>query len=99
MQMAKFEKKAEDFLIDNGIIPAITDDKSSLFEVIVNSTYKNKSLIFQIKGIAFEVSAENLEELFDKAFRVLKSYGPKATRGSKEEALEQGNLPSVGEGV
>ena len=99
MQMTKFEKKAEDFLINSGIIPAITDDKSSLFHVIVNSTYKNKRLIFQIKDIAFEVSAENLEELFDKAFRVLKSYGPKATKGSKEEALEQGNLPGVGEGV
>lgn len=97
MQMTKFEKKAEDFLIDSGIIPAITDDKSSLFHVIVNSAYKNKRLIFQIKDIAFEVSAENLEELFDKAFKVLKAYGPKATKGSKEEISKQDNLPT-GEG-
>ena len=88
MQMTKFEKKAEDFLINSGIIPAITDDKSSLFLVIVNSTYKNKRLIFQINDIAFEVSAENLEELFDKAFRVLKSYGPKATRECNKGEVE-----------
>ena len=88
MQMTKFEKKAEDFLINSGIIPAITDDKSSLFHVIVNSTYKNKRLIFQIKDIAFEVSAENLEELFDKAFRVLKAYGLKTTRTKSETIVE-----------
>ena len=96
MQMNKFEEKARDFLIDSGIVPA--DTKGSLFQVMVDSIYKSKKLVFRTKDIAFEVSAENLEELFDKAFRVLKSYGPKATRGSKEEALEQGNLP-VGEGV
>ena len=98
MQMNKFEEKARDFLIDSGIIPAEAVDKGSLFHVVVDSVYKSKTLVFQTKGVTFEVSAENLEELFDKAFRVLKSYGPKATRGSKEEALEQGNLP-VGEGV
>ena len=98
MQMNKFEEKARDFLIDSGIIPAEAVGKGSLFHVVVDSVYKSKKLGFQTKGVAFEVSAENLEELFDKAFRVLKSYGPKTTRGSKEEALEQGNLP-VGEGV
>ena len=98
MQMNKFEEKARDFLIDSDIIPAEAVGKGSLFHVVVDSVYKSKKLGFQTKGVAFEVSAENLEELFDKAFRVLKSYGPKTTRGSKEEALEQGNLP-VGEGV
>lgn len=99
MQMNKFEEKARDFLIDSGIIPAEAVGKDSLFHVVVDSVYKSKKLVFQTKDVAFEVSAENLKELFDKAFRVLKSYGPKATRGSKEEALEQGNLPGVGEGV
>ena len=89
MQMTKFEEKAEDFLIDSGTIPAIADDKSSLFQVIVKSTYKNKSLIFQTKGITFEVSAETLEDLFDKAFRVLKSYAPKATRERKPKEAEE----------
>ena len=98
MQMNKFEEKARDFLIDSSIIPAEAVGKGSLFHVVVDSAYKSKKLVFQTKGVAFEVSAENLEELFDKAFRVLKSYGSKATRGSKEEALEQGNLP-VSEGV
>ena len=98
MQMNKFEEKARDFLIDSGIIPAEAVDKGNPFHVVVDSVYKKKTLVFQTKDIAFEVSAENLEELFDKAFRVLKSYGPKATRGSKEEAPEQSNLPGVGEG-
>ena len=96
MQMNKFEEKARDFLIDSGIIPAEAVGKGSLFHVVVDSIYKNKKLVFQTKGVAFEVSAENLEELFDKAFRILKSCSPKATRGSKEEALEQGNLPVEG---
>ena len=90
MQMNKFEEKAEDFLIDSGIIPAIADDKSSLFQVMVDSVYKSKKLVFRTKDIAFEVSAETLEDLFDKAFRVLKSYAPKATR--TKNVPEQGSF-------
>lgn len=94
MQMNKFEEKARDFLVESGIVPA--DAQGSLFQVMVDSIYKSKKLVFQTKDVAFEVSAENLEELFDKAFRVLKSYAPKATR--TKDVPEQGSLPGV-EGV
>ena len=97
MQFGKFEEKAMEFLKENNISTSI-DSRGSLFTVHVLSSYKAKKLAFQTSSFMFEVMADNLEELFDKAFRVLKSYGSKATRGSKEEALEQGNLP-VGEGV
>ena len=97
MQFGKFEEKAMEFLKENNISTP-TNSEGNLFTVHVLSSYKAKKLAFQTSSFMFEVTADNLEELFDKAFRVLKSYGPKATRGSKEEALEQGNLP-VGEGV
>ena len=86
MQMVKFEEKAAEFLKENGLITNI-DGRGSLFTLHVLSSYKNKKLAFQTTGFMFEVNSDNLEELFDKAFRVLKSYGPKATRErSKGEA-------------
>ena len=91
MQMNKFEEKVRDLLVEGDIVPA--DAKDSLFQVMVDSTYKSKKLVFRTKGIAFEVSAETLEDLFDKAFRVLKSYVPKAT-GTKN-VPEQGSLFDV----
>ena len=100
MQFGKFEEKAKEFVIEQF---CVKDGPVPTFTLEIQSTYKYKKLGFLcingINTVAFNVSAENLDELFDKAFRVLKSYGPKATRGSKEEALEQGNLPGVGEGV
>ena len=100
MQMNKFEEKAKEFVIEQF---SVKDGPVPTFTLEIQSTYKDKKLGFLcingINTVAFNVSAENLDDLFDKAFRVLKSYGPKATRGSKEEALEQGNLPGVGEGV
>ena len=97
MQMTKFEEKAKEFIIEQF---SVKDGPVPTFTLEIQSTYKDKKLGFLcingINTVAFEVSAENLEELFDKAFRVLKSYGLKATRGSKEEALEQGNLPVEG---
>ena len=36
------------------------------------------------------VTATNFEELFDKALRVLKAYGPKSTRNKSEDSTEQG---------
>ena len=96
MQMTKFEEKAKEFVIEQF---SVKDGPVPTFTLEIQSTYKDKKLGFLcingINTVAFNVSAENLDDLFDKAFRVLKSYGPKATRGSKEEALEQGNLPGV----
>ena len=87
MQFGKFEEKAMEFLKENNISTPI-DSRGSLFTVHVLSSYKAKKLAFQTSSFMFEVMADNLEELFDKAFRVLKSYGSKATRTKSEDAVE-----------
>ena len=87
MQFGKFEEKAVEFLKENNISTPI-DSRGSLFTVHVLSSYKAKKLAFQTSSFMFEVMSDNLEDLFDKAFRVLKSYGPKATRTKSEDAVE-----------
>ena len=87
MQFGKFEEKAMEFLKENDISTP-TNSEGNLFTVHVLSSYKAKKLAFQTSSFMFEVMADNLEELFDKAFRVLKSYGPKATRTKSEDAVE-----------
>ena len=87
MQFGKFEEKAMEFIKENNIIADI-DSRNSLFTVHVLSYYKSKKLAFQTSSFMFEVTADNLEELFDKAFRVLKSYGPKATRERNKGEVE-----------
>ena len=87
MQFGKFEEKAMEFLKENNISTP-TDDKGTIFTIYIRSYYKIKHLAFQTSSFMFEVTADNLEELFDKAFRVLKSYGPKATRTKSEDTVE-----------
>ena len=82
MQFGKFEEKAMEFLKENDISTP-TDNI-----VHVHSYYKAKRLTFQTDSFMFEVTADNLEELFDRAFKVLKSYGPKTTRTKSEDAVE-----------
>ena len=93
MQFGKFEEKAMEFLKENDIftpIDAFTpiDGRGSLFTVHVLSSYKAKKLTFKASSFMFEVMSDNLEDLFDKAFRVLKSYGLKATRTKSETIVE-----------
>ena len=93
MQFGKFEEKAMEFLKENDIfipIDASTpiDGRGSLFTVHVLSSYKVKKLAFQTSSFMFEVTSDNLEDLFDKAFKVLKSYSPKTTRTKSEDAVE-----------
>ena len=90
MQFSKFGEKAMEFLKENNFSTPenITDSEGNLFTVHVLSSYKAKKLTFQTNSFMFGVTADNLEELFDKAFRVLKSYGPKATRTKSEDAVE-----------
>ena len=87
MQFGKFEEKAMEFLKENNISTPI-ENKDSLFTVHVLSSYKGKKLAFQTDSLMFEVISDNLEDLFDKAFRVLKSYGPKAARTKSEDVVE-----------
>ena len=85
MQFGKFEEKAMEFLKENNVTTYID---SSLFLVDVFSAYKIKRLTFQTKSFRFDVASDNLEDLFDKAFKVLKSYAPKATRTKSEDVVE-----------
>ena len=87
MQFGKFEEKAMEFLKENNISTP-TNSEGNLFTVYVLSSYKAKKLAFQTSSFMFEVTSDNLEDLFDKAFRVLKSYGPKATRTKSEDVVE-----------
>lgn len=88
MQFGKFEEKAMEFLKENNITTHI-DGENNLFTVHISSFYKTKKLTFYTGSIMFEVTSNNLEDLFDKAFRILKSYAPKATRTKSENKGEQ----------
>ena len=88
MQFSKFEEKAMEFLKENNITTYI-NDKSSQFTVHISSFYKAKKLTFSTGSFMFEVTSDNLEDLFDKAFKVLKSYAPKVTRTKSEDKGEQ----------
>ena len=87
MQFGKFEEKAMEFLKESNISTPI-DSGGNLFTVHVLSSYKAKKLAFQTSSFMFEVASDNLEDLFDKAFRVLKSYAPKITRTKSEDVIE-----------
>ena len=97
MQFSKFEEKATEFLKENNTLlnvdeennlPLNEDTKSNVFTVYVNSAYKIKRLSFETRSFMFEVRSDNLEDLFDKAFKVLKSYAPKVTRTKSEDIVK-----------
>ena len=87
MQFGKFEEKAMEFLKESNISTYL-DGRSSVFTVYISSFYKTKKLTFSTNSFMFEVASDNLEDLFDKAFRVLKSYAPKVTRTKSEDVIE-----------
>ena len=94
MQLGKFEEKATAFISENNMFVPLDENLvvvNSMFKVNIESLYKEKSLGFYLYGLNhfhFVVYDTNVEDLFDKAFRVLKSYGPKATRTKSEDAVE-----------
>ena len=77
MQMTKFEEKAKEFVIEQF---SVKDGPVPTFTLEIQSTYKDKKLGFLcingINTVAFNVSAENLDDLFDKAFKILNAYVP-----------------------
>ena len=86
MNITKFEEKTKEFLKE------LDPETKPGFSVEVLSEYKAKYLTFNaIRGvntIAFKVAADNHDDLYDKAFRILKSYGPKATRERSSKETE-----------
>ena len=86
MNITKFEEKAMEFIEEHNLfVPCsgIVPNDGSRFRVRIVSLYKEKSLDFCLFGLNcfnFEVRSTNLDELFEKALRVLKAYGSKGTR-------------------
>lgn len=89
MQMTKFEEKAKEFIIEQF---CVKDGPVPTFTLEIKSTYKYKKLGFLcingINTVAFNVSAENLDDLFDKAFKILKAYVPKEPKVVQESVVE-----------
>ena len=95
MNIDKFEEKAKEIIEENGMfVPcnSITEDiNSDTFRVTIASVYEDKTLSFNLFGLnyfLFDVRATTFDDLFDKALRVLKAYGPKATRERKAKDEE-----------
>ena len=96
MNIDTFEERAKEVIVENGLfVPCssiIEDINSSTFRVTIASLYEDKTLSFNLFGLncfSFDVRATNFDELFDKALRVLKAYGPKATRERKPKEAEE----------
>ena len=96
MNIDKFEEKAKEIIEENGMfVPCnsiIEDTNSSTFRVTIASVCEDKTLSFNLFGLNcffFDVRATTFDELFDKALRVLKAYGPKATRERKPKEAEE----------
>ena len=96
MNIDKFEEKAKEIIEENGMfVPCnsiIEDINSSTFRVTIASLYEDKTLSFNLLGVNrffFGVRATTFDDLFDKALRVLKAYGPKATRERKPKEAEE----------
>ena len=96
MNIDKFEEKAKEIIEENGMfVPCdsfIEDVNSSIFRATIASVYEDKTLSFNLFGLNpffFDVRATTFDELFDKALRVLKAYGPKATRERKPKEAEE----------
>ena len=95
MNIDKFEEKAKEVIVENGLfVPTegSEDSKGSMFVVSIDSFYNRKTMSFSVSGanlVAFRVIADNFDDLFDKALRVLKAYGPKATRERKPKEDEE----------
>lgn len=82
MLMKEFEDKAYKFLQENGYEKNPMQDT---FVVNIFSIYKSKRLLFESVCFKFEMVAPTLDELFDNAYKVLVSFGPKV---KKEDNLE-----------
>lgn len=96
MNIDKFEERAKEVIVENNLFVPCDDNKmpmiSSMFRVETSSFYKDKKLEFCLFGpncCTFDVRATNFDDLFDKALRVLKAYGPKGTRERKPKEAEE----------
>ena len=89
MDIKKFEEKVAEFALEQGWIPnePEKDEEYSLFFISVSGHYKRKSVKFwtecENEHIHFELLGSNYDDLFEKAFRLIKA-SVKNTRAKKE---------------
>ena len=99
MNIDKFEEKAKEIIVENNLFAsAECGTEDSMFVVEISSVHEHKVMTFNVPGlnvVLFKVAADNFDDLFDKALRVLKAHGPKATRERK--AKEDGTAKEVAE--
>lgn len=96
MNIDKFEERAKEVIVENDLFVPCDDatmpTNPDMFRVQTTSLYEDKTLVFSLFGLnccTFDVRATNFDDLFDKALRVLKAYGPKATRERKPKEAEE----------
>lgn len=97
MNIQKFKEKAIEFIKEHKLYVPNTEDQNDLYyyefsiRVITENSDSNK-LYFGVGGLKrfeFDVIADDFDELFDKAYRILKAYGPKPTRERKVQEEEE----------
>ena len=97
MNIDKFEERAKEVIVENDLFVPCDDDDTiptnpCMFRVQTMSLHEDKTLVFSLFGLnccTFDVRATNFDDLFDKALRVLKAYGPKFTRERKAKEAEE----------
>ena len=92
MNIDKFEEKAKEIIVENNLFAYAGGTEDDMFVVEISSVHEHKVMTFNVPGlnvVLFKVAADNFDDLFDKAIRVLKSYGPKATRERKPKEAEE----------
>ena len=92
MNIDKFEEKAKEIIVENNLFASADVTEDDMFVVEISSVHEHKVMAFNVTGlnvVLFTVAADNFDDLFDKALRVLKAYGPKATRERKPKEDEE----------
>ena len=92
MNIDKFEEKAKEIIVENNLFASADGTEDNMFVVEISSVHEHKVMTFNVTGlnvVLFKVAADNFDDLFDKALRVLKAYGPKATRERKPKEDEE----------
>ena len=92
LNIDKFEEKAKEIIVENNLFASADVTEDDMFVVEISSVHEHKVMTFNVTGlnvVLFKVAADNFDDLFDKALRVLKAYGPKATRERKPKEDEE----------
>ena len=92
MNIDKFEERAKEIIAENNSFVPAGGAEDDTFVVEISSVHEHKVMTLKVVGlnvVLFKISANCFDDLFDKALRVLKAYGPKATRERKPKEAEE----------